>query len=217
MTTDPAEAQRRRRAARRRHLQQRQTLIFGILITALIAVALVAAAMWGNVIPSPFSRPFSSPAPTDAAAPAVPCPPADALPAPFSEITANVYNATDQNGLAARTASGLAQYGVVISQESNYGGSFDGVASVVSGPRGLQAAYTVAAIIPGATVQLDGRDDATVDVVLGGAFSEVPPPEAAGLDLEQPLAPPPGCSPVTVPSDDVEEAGEGAEAGSTEG
>ncbi|TNC17525.1 LytR family transcriptional regulator [Georgenia sp. 311] len=204
MTTDLTEAQRRR-AARRRHLQQRQTLIFGILITAMVAVALVAAAMWGGVIPSPFARPFSSPEPTDAEAPAVPCPPADALPAPFPEINANVYNATDQSGLAARTARGLAQYGVVIAQESNYGGSFEGVADIVAGPRGLQAAYTVAAIIPGSTVSLDGRDDATVDVILGGAFSEVPAPEAAGFDPDEPLAPPPGCSPVTVPDDDVVE------------
>ncbi len=202
MTTDPAEAERRR-AARRRHLQQRQTLIFGILITALVAVALVAAAMWSNVIPSPFARPFSSPAPTEAASPSAPCPPADALPAPFSEITANVYNATDQSGLAARTASGLAQYGVVISQEANYGGSFEGVANIVSGPRGLQAAYTVAALVPGSTVTLDGRDDATIDVVLGGAFSEVPAPEASGLDPEAPLTPPPGCTPVTVPTEDA--------------
>lgn len=204
MTTDPAEAARRR-AARRRHLQQRQTLIFGIIITAMLAVALVAAAMWGNVIPSPFARPFSSPEPTDAASANVPCPPVDALPAPYSEITANVYNATDETGLAARTASGLAQYGVVISQEANYGGNLEGVANIVSGPRGLQAAYTVAQIVPGSTVSLDGRDDATIDVVLGGAFSEVPSPEETAIDPEQPLPPPPGCTPVPVPSDPAED------------
>lgn len=204
MTTDPAEAARRR-AARRRHLQQRQTLIFGILVTAMVAVALVAAAMWGNVIPSPFARPFSSPAPTDAASQSAPCPPPDSLPAPFGEITVNVLNATDQSGLAASTASGLAQYGVVISQEGNYGGTLEGVATVVSGPRGLQAAYTVAELMAGATVTLDGRDDATIDVVLGGAFSEVPLPEASTLDPEQPLTPPPGCTPVEIPSDPAED------------
>lgn len=171
----------------------------------MLAVALVAAAMWGNVVPSPFSRPFSSPAPTEAARSSVPCPPADALPAPYSEITANVYNATDETGLAARTASGLAQYGVVISQESNYGGDLEGVANIVSGPRGLQAAYTVAQIVPGSTVTLDGREDATIDVVLGGSFSEVPAPEETAIDPEQPLPPPPGCTPVTVPSDPAED------------
>ena len=114
-----------------------------------------------------------------------------------------MYNATDQSGLAARTAGGLAQYGVVISQEANYGGSFDGVANIVSGPRGLQAAYTVAQLISGATVTLDGREDATIDVVLGGSFSEVPPPESNPVDPEQPLPPPPGCTPVTIPTDDA--------------
>lgn len=171
----------------------------------MLAVALVAAAMWGNVIPSPFARPFSSPEPTEAASSNVPCPPADALPAPYGEITANVFNATDQTGLAARTASGLAQYGVVISQEGNYTGNLDAVANIVSGPRGLQAAYTVAQLVPGATVTLDGRDDGTIDVVLGGSFTEVPPPEAAAIDPEQPLTPPPGCTPVPVPSEPAED------------
>ncbi|HLS75036.1 MAG TPA: LytR C-terminal domain-containing protein [Actinomycetaceae bacterium] len=207
MTIDPAEAQRRR-AARRRRLQQRQTLIFGILITALLAVALLAAAMWGNVIPSPFSRPFSSPEPTEAAAPRVPCPPPDALPAPFSEISANVLNSTDQSGLAASTAGGLAQHGVQISQQSNYGGDIEGPATIVSGPRGLRAAYTVALLIPGSTVSLDGRDDAVIDVILGGTFDQVLDPETAGVDPEAPLTPPPGCSPVPEPTEDAAPEGE---------
>lgn len=207
MTIDPAEAQRRR-AARRRRLQQRQTLIFGILITALLAVALLAAAMWGNVIPSPFTRAFSAPEPTQAAAARVPCPPPDALPAPFPEISANVLNATDQSGLAASTAGGLAQHGVQISQQSNYAGDIDGPATIISGPRGLQAAYTVALLIPGSTVTLDGRDDEVIDVVLGGSFDQVLEPETAGLDPETPLTPPPGCTPVPEPSDDEGEDGE---------
>lgn len=178
--------------------------MFGVLITGLLAVALLAAAMWGNVVPSPFARPFSSPEPTEATAPRVPCPPADALPAPFGEITANVYNATDRSGLAAQTASGLAQFGVAISQQTNYGGTYEGVANIVTGPRGLQAAYTVAALIPGATVTLDARDDGVVDVVLGGAFDQVASPDTAPVDPQAPLTPPPGCAPVAVP-EDVEE------------
>lgn len=200
MTTDHAEAARRR-AARRRHLQQRQTLVFGVLITALVAVGVLAAAMWGNMIPSPFTRPFSAPAPTAGPAPTTPCPPADALPAPFPEITANVYNATDQSGLAGRTAGGLAQYGIVISEEGNYGGAFEGVANVVAGPSGLRAAHTVAALLPDASVSLDDRDDETVDVVVGGSLSEVPPPETSTLDMESPLPVPPGCTPADVPTD----------------
>ena len=168
-------------------------------------VALLAAAMWGGVIPSPFSRPFSSPEPTEAAAPRVPCPPPDALPQPFSEISANVLNSTDQSGLAASTAGGLAQHGVQISQQSNYGGDIDGPATIVSGPRGLRAAYTVAQLIPGSTVSLDGRDDAVIDVILGGSFDQVLDPETAGFDAEAPLTPPPGCSPVPEPTEEDSE------------
>lgn len=204
MTTDPDDATARRRAARRRRLQQRQTLIFGILLTALLAIALLAAAMWGNVIPSPFSRPFSSEAPTDAATAAEPCPPADATPEPFGEITANIYNATTESGLAARTATGLAQFGVVVNQTANYGSTVDSAARIVTGPHGLRAAHTVAAVIPGAEVSLDDREDETIDVVVGGAFEGVPEPDSVSLDPELPLEAPPGCSPVTVP-DQVED------------
>lgn len=199
MTTDPDAVAARRRAARRRRLQQRQTLIFGVLLTTLLAIALLAAAMWGSVIPSPFSRPFSSEAPTDAATSSVPCPPVNALPAPFSEISANVYNATGESGLAARTASGLAQFGVVVGHTANYSSSVNGVARIVSGPHGLQAAYTLAAIIPGAEVALDGREDEIVDVVVGSTFDGVPDPATTTIDAEQPLAVPAGCSPVTIP------------------
>ena len=192
-----------------------------MLITGLLAVALLAAAMWGNVMPSPFSRPFSSPEPTEAAAQRVPCPPADALPAPFDEITTNVFNATDRSGLAAQTAGALSQFGIVVSQQTNYGGTFAGVANIVSGPRGLRAAHTVAALIPGSTVTLDGRDDGIVDVVLGSSFDQVTAAEAAPLDPESPLVPPPGCAPVAVPEDDempaeVEETEETSESDGSE-
>ncbi|MEE6281545.1 LytR C-terminal domain-containing protein [Georgenia sunbinii] len=210
MTTDlDADAvAERRRAARRRRLQQRQTLIFGVLLTALLAVALLAAAMWGNVIPSPFSRPFSSEAPTDAANTSVPCPPANALPTPFGEITVNIFNATTEGGLAARTASGLAQFGITVSQTANYSTSVDGVARIVTGPHGLRSAYTVAALMPGAEVALDGREDETIDVVVGSAFDSVPDPTSAALDPEAPLEVPAGCSPVTIPepTDDATDA-----------
>lgn len=201
----------RRRAARRRRLQQRQTLIFGVLLTVLLAVALLAAAMWGNVIPSPFSRPFNSEAPTDAQTSSVPCPPADAVPVPFGEITASVYNATTESGLAARTASGLAQFGIAVSQTANYGSNVSGDVRIVTGPLGLRAAYTVAEIVPGAEVALDGREDETIDVVVGNGFNAVPGPEEVTLDPEQPLTVPAGCSPVTIP-EQTEEAPAGEDA-----
>lgn len=175
-----------------------------MLVTALLAVALLAAAMWGNVIPSPFSRPFSSEAPTDAATVSVPCPPADAVPAPFGEITANIYNATSESGLAARTASALTQFGIVVSNTANYSGSVDGVARIVAGPHGLRAAHTVAAIVPGAEVALDDREDETIDLVVGAAFDTVPDPQTVAIDPEAPLAVPAGCSPVNIPEDTAE-------------
>lgn len=199
----------RRRAARRRRLQQRQTVIFGVLITALIAVALLASAMWTGVLPSPVSRPFSTPAPTEqAAVEFAPCPPPDALPVPFGEITANVYNGTTRGGLAATTATQLTQVGVVVASQANYpGGNYSGVAQVVASPAGLVSAYTVAALIPDAVVTLEpDRADSTVDLVLGDAFESVLTPEAVAFDAAMPLEAPAGCTPVDpVAPDDGEQ------------
>ncbi|MEE6273955.1 LytR C-terminal domain-containing protein [Georgenia sp. MJ206] len=208
MTQASAADAARRRAERRRRLQQRQTVIFGVLITMLLAVALVAGAMWSGVLPSPVARPFSTPAPTEEAQAFSPCPPPDALPVPFGEITANVYNGTTRGGLAATTASQLSQFGVVISSEANNpGGRYSGTAQIVTGPIGITSAYTVAALIPDAVVALESdRTDQTVDVVLGDAFESVLTPETAAVDPTMPLEAPAGCTPVDAPT-----AGEGGE------
>ncbi len=177
-------------------------MIFGVLITLLLAVALVAGAMWTGVLPSPLARPFSTPEAADNAAGDVPCPPPDALPVAFGEISVNVYNGTTRGGLAATTGSQLAQHGVVIASQDNFpGGTYAGVARVVSGPTGLTAAYTVAALIPESVVSVDAsRADATVDVVLGEGFEQVLAPDAAPIDPSVPLLAPAGCTPVSAPA-----------------
>jgi hypothetical protein len=207
VTADPEAEAARRRAAHRRRLQQRQTVIFGVLITLLVAVALVAGAMWTGVLPSPVARPFSTPEATDAAE-AVPCPPPDAMPVPFGEIAVNVYNGTRRAGLAATTGSQLAQFGVVVSSQANYpGGSYGGVAQVVAGPLGIPSAYTISALIPESVVTYEGsRSDATVDVVLGEAFESVLSPDASPVNPSIPLEAPAGCTPVTPPTADDAEA-----------
>jgi hypothetical protein len=189
----------RRRAVRRRHLHERQAVIFGTLISALAAAALLGLGVYVGAIPAPFDVPFKSPPAADGTM--TPCPPEGALPVAYADITVNVYNGTRRTGLAGSTAQELAARGLAIGQQANDPrGRYDGATLIRTGPAGIASAYTVAAIFPGAVVVLDSRGDATVDVTLGAAFDAMLPPDQAALDPAVPLAAPADCVPVVGPT-----------------
>lgn len=193
MSTASDDATVRQRTLRRRHLHERQAVIFGTLIAALLFAALLGLGVWFGVVPAPISVPFSTAAPS-ASLPAQPCPPTDALPVPYDQITVNVYNATTRVGLAASTASELSARGLAVATTANDpNGSYSGATLVRTGIPGLAQAYTVAAIFPGAVVVLDTREDATVDVSLGSLFDDLRTPEEAVLDPAVPITAPEGC------------------------
>jgi len=190
-----------RRVARRRRLQQRQTVIFGGLITILLVAALIAGAIWSGLLPAPFTRDFSREASTEA--PVVqPCVPDGATAVPLGSITANVYNGTDTAGLAATTGEVLGGSGVLINQQANWPqGEYTGVVQIVTGPLGVTAGYSLARLFPEAVVTLDGRSDESVDVVLGSGYTKMlSADEIAALDPEAALTSPEGCTPVTAPT-----------------
>lgn len=201
MTDTATQDAEQRRQARRRRLQQRQTVIFGGLITALLLVGLVAIAMWSGVLPAPFSRDFSHPEPSAAVA-TVPCVPDGATPVAFGEITANVFNGTDRSGLAGETAQQLVQLGVVVNQEANWPDTYEEAVEIRVGPLGVTAGYSLARLFPAASVALEStRTDEAVDVVLGTAYTAmISPDEAAALDPAVPLVSAEGCTPVEVPA-----------------
>jgi hypothetical protein len=189
----------RRRAVRRRHLHERQAVIFGTLITALAAAALLGLGVYVGAIPAPFDVPLKSPPAADGTT--TPCPPDGALPVAYGDITVNVYNGTRRSGLASSTAQELAARGLVIGEQANDPrGRYDGATLVRTGPAGIPAAYTVAAIFPGAVVVLDSRADATVDVTLGAVYQAMLPADRARLDPAVPLVAPEDCVPVTGPT-----------------
>lgn len=202
------------RAARRRHLQQRQTVIFGSLIAGLLVIGLAAGAMWVGILPSPVNIPIHSPEP-ESTAPPPPCPAPDATPIPYGEIAANVFNGTTRAGLAAGTAAGLAERGVSISGQENAPVRYDGVARIVTGPTAVAEAYTLAALFPEADIELDGRTEDVVDVIVGDGFEGLLPAESVELEDEAPIPPLAGCEPVTIddPEDEDSEDGDGGDEG----
>ena len=114
-----------------------------------------------------------------------------------AQVTTNVYNATDRTGLAASTAEELGVRGFVIGEIDNdpLSKTITGVAEIRHGPSGESAAQLMAFYLPGAQLVNDGRKDATIDTVLGAAYTEVAPQSAVDASLASPSPSPsgPGC------------------------
>jgi LytR cell envelope-related transcriptional attenuator len=99
-----------------------------------------------------------------------------------SAVTINVYNATNRSGLAASVAKSLRAQGFKVGKVANdpLGKSIAGVGEVRHGQTGAAGATLAATRLSGAKVVPDERADATVDLVLGNAFTTLrAPPKVA--------------------------------------
>lgn len=133
-----------------------------------------------------------------------------------AQVTTNVYNATDRTGLAAATAEELGVRGFIIGKIDNdpLSKTITGVAEIRHGPSGESAAQLMAFYLPGALLVNDGRKDATIDTVLGAAYTEVAAQSAVDAALASPSPSPsgPGCpKPTPSASSEVSESAESAE------
>ncbi|WP_354644983.1 LytR C-terminal domain-containing protein [Kitasatospora camelliae] len=146
--------------------------------------------------PSASGKPLAAPAgesvPSGAATPAGAR--NTAVPQP-QNVTVNVYNATATSGLAARTADELKKRGFAIGTVGNAPTALDrkvpGPAQVISGPAGAGSAVLLAAQVAGSTATEDSRTDATVDLVIGDAWTAVLDPTAAAAALAEATKPSP--------------------------
>lgn len=91
------------------------------------------------------------------------------------KFTLNVYNSTDRHGLAAATAQQLKARGFVIGQVTNdpLKANLTISAQVRGGKSNVAELREVAAEVPGAQIQTDGRNDPSVDLVLGAGFTSL--------------------------------------------
>ena len=113
------------------------------------------------------------------------------------DVTVLVLNATDRNGLAARTAKDLADRGLKISGAENDETDFD-VPEVVElryGTNGKEQARLVRTMFPKGVVTLrpDDREGTDVDVVLGTGYEQLRP-EATPTADPLPVCPTPSES-----------------------
>lgn len=94
---------------------------------------------------------------------------------PAVSVQVNVYNATDQSGLAKAVADKLATQNFSVADFGNDPKRSDGSvpALIRYGPGGQDSAQTLALVIPNATFLNDKRRDDSVDLVLGRGFPGV--------------------------------------------
>ncbi len=111
------------------------------------------------------------------ATPVTSCTTAAVAPAP-GKITVNVYNATERNGLAAKTATEVRKRGFKVSTVSNdpLARRVAGTAEVRYGRTGAPASKLVIALVKGAKGVQDARNDSSVDLVLGTKYKALAPP-----------------------------------------
>lgn len=175
-----ADAAAARRAKRR---QRFHGTVLGLLITVLIAAAVVAQGITAGWITLP--RPAPRPA-VEAGCPAGPY----SYQAPDT-VSVNVYNTTATPGLAGEVAEDLKARGFKVETVGNSTVNREGMTAIIlSGPTGEPGAFTLQQQIPSTQYIQDDREDSSVDVVLGSAYEGLVPVEKA-------QAAPPG--PITCP------------------
>ena len=175
----------------------RRVAVVAVALLALASLAVVAVLVtWTTRDDEPAARPTgraSCPTPT-------PLPPA----LPAGKVTVNVYNASDQRGLAAKVAGQLDRRGFGVRKVDNdpLGRTVTGVAEVRHSRAGDAAARTVVAqVADEASVEVgtvvsvpDQRTDGSVDLVLGAAFDHLlSRAEAANALSPSPTPTPSGC------------------------
>lgn len=183
-------------ASSRKARRRRRTAITLLVVVAMLAGAFYVASSYINRKPSASAAPTPTPSCTTtvatgatgtasgtakAGAKATATAKPAALPKP-SQITVNVYNATSKTGLAGSTAKDVRTYGFVVGTIANdpLGKSVTGTGEIRYGKNGKVAASVVRTMLPTAAIVQDARADASVDLVLGDAFSSLSPPATAG-------------------------------------
>ena len=94
-----------------------------------------------------------------------------------SSVTVNVYNATSTAGLAGRTGDAVRARGFTVGTVANdpEGADIPGVGVIRHGESGLAGAQLLLAQLPeGVELVDDGRQAASVDLVLGDGWQDLP-------------------------------------------
>ena len=150
-------------------------ILHGVVLTLLVALIIAAVLTALAVVRGDLKIPGWSHTP----APEATCPVAVHEYPPNDSITVNVYNGTQEEGLAGQTSGLLAKRGYEIGEVASKRMSRTGLTAVIiSGPAGEANAFNLQRNIPETEYVADQRADASVDVVLGSKFKQLVPPDS---------------------------------------
>lgn len=149
-------------AARRR--RQRTALVLVTLVLLLVVVFGYAAAYFQGWIGDDSGSTDASQV-TETAAPLKP-----------GDVSVNVFNATGRAGLAGRASEALEArgFGVESVADDPENATVEHVGDVRFGPDGAQSALLLRRSVPGVQFVPDAREGATIDLVLGDDFEQLP-------------------------------------------
>jgi len=154
-------------------VRMRRRILHGVVLVLLVglvaAAVVVALAIMNGQIKLPTAERSAAAAPL--------CPEATYDYTPPAKIKLNVYNSTSRPGLARTVADEFVARKFVVGAVGNTESGYRGVALVVSGAAGQSAAFSVQRNLPGSDYVQDGRNDASVDVILTGDFKALAKPE----------------------------------------
>ncbi|MDO4888176.1 MAG: LytR C-terminal domain-containing protein [Actinomycetaceae bacterium] len=161
------------RADYRRKIQQRQTVLFGSIAAVLSVIMILSMLVWSGIVPFPLMREFSKAPDPDRVV--TPCIANNSTPTDLPAITANVYNSTTRVGLAGTVSEDLSAKGIAVATADNWESDrrVKESARIVTGPRGINAAYTIAQYFPESVIQYDETiNDEVISIVLGEKYGK---------------------------------------------
>jgi len=181
----------------KRHLVIRQALIYGVLISGLVVAGVASWGMFTGRLTPWIDQDFSAkPSPTLNEGPQ-PCPlsATSVYPEPRT-VEVIVLNASDRAGAAGAGARVLEELGFVTSAANASTGLYKGGIKLVAGLAGVDNAYAVLKVLPpSAVLTMDGREEATVDVVLGEQADSFLAPSEVEYTANEPIVPIQACKP----------------------
>lgn len=186
-----SQSDQQRARERRRRLFQRQSKIFGATSVVLVAVFLVSLLQFFNVIPSPFTREFSTKEDQGGTMAVKPvCPPQGSVPVDPASFKVNVFNGTSRAGLAATVKKELQGAGFKPGDVGNFDAGYDGTVLIRVGADQIEQGYTLSRLFDNPLVVFSERDTEGIDLILGAAYEEMGSKENIGTE---PFAAPEGC------------------------
>lgn len=180
-----------------RRRQQRETMVFTIIGSVMAGLLVLSILIGFGILPFPFFNDFKK-APQCAQAGDVPCPTSEKA-VPLDKMEVHVVNGTDVSGLAGKVAAGLKERGIPVKDIGNITtGSYEGNIQIITGPTGVNVAYTLSRVFEDAEIVLDPRPTSDVTVTIGSRYSDMVTPEKFKGEVQKNLEERDGCKLVQI-------------------